>query len=87
MRVFKTKPIEWLEENAYRDIDGDWWENEKDEREWCENSHKNSLDIVMYLNWDWIINDILIIDYACTPEIEWGIEYEMTKENYPEYFL
>jgi len=92
--AIKLKPIEWFEENAFLDHDGDYHPT-KDDRYYYDNYHsmpkdgngklyyksiysKNILDRIMY-----------IIKYE-SEKLElykWGIEEIYTPETHPQYFI
>ena len=85
LRFFKLKPKKWFKENAFQDEQGDWFESESARNSWTSNPSDMIYIFSSDINLDWvyILDERDYDDYY----IDWAVEYELTKDTYPEYFL
>ena len=86
MKLAKIQNKEWLDANAFKDIDGDYWLNETAFYVW-DRSVRNKPDHSAWI----AAGDVGKVvdtdgDYLGM-KIEWGLERYLTPENDPEYFL
>lgn len=87
MRWFKLKPMKWFKEHSYEDKERDFFLSRA-----AYMAFQDDKDDVAFLTTHEINSGVIKIneDDKCdwTPdEISWGIEYELTKETNPEYWL
>ncbi len=86
VRIFKLKPKEWFKDNAYQDRDGDWFESKCAADSWSRQDNP----VATYILPKDVFDNIYTVDprqYLLGVDIDWAVEYELTKEEYPEYFL
>jgi len=91
MRIIKIKPLSWFQENAYKDDHGDWWESEEICDNW-ETDNWSSKDTGTFGDLLWVyahnIGTTFNMDNNYPGyKIDWAIEKEYTKEEYPEFYL
>ena len=86
MKIYKLKPLEWFKLNTFKDDDGDYWESEYYFNEWSNDMNKGNLK---YIDSGAVQLEVLNIDkdFIMVTQVDWGTEYEITRETYPEYFL
>lgn len=86
-KIYKLKSDVWINENCFIDKDGDYWETQEDFTKWDTDTNNNEHYVVRYI----LANDIIDGVYQITDDwgvdIDWGVDYELTRQNNPEYFL
>ena len=82
--------LEWLKENAFQDIDKDWWISEED----YSNFDTHSLEAnyrTQELLYSPAVGQLMSeIEYTVESQesnIDWAIKEIYTQETHPEYFL
>ena len=85
-RHFKLKSKEYFDLNCFYDDLGDIWNNEEDYNEWSNNRNGS---VLKYIVFEEIVCGVFTLLPADAPifNIDWAIDYEITKEINPEYFL
>ena len=88
-RFVKYKNREWFEKNAYEDDESDWWISEAEYQQWDNSSTGDTkTDFVR----DIVIGKAKVLRKSYDDEWEsdpfdWAIDFTITKETHPEYFL
>jgi len=90
--LVRIKPLEWFEENAFSDEDGDFWPNEKDRDLFNQCEVMEIPDEVReynthHLNSLVIKNKILHIDSKNLDDIMWGVEKVLDPEKDSMYYV
>ncbi len=85
-RYVRFRSVDWFKENAWEDFDGDYWPTEEDYKLWDKDSSDEDYILSKWIMWQ---DAGKIVSYKEYEKINpaWGIEEEITKEEYPEYYL
>jgi hypothetical protein len=86
MRLAKIQPLEWFESNPdiFTDYTGDFWPDAEAFKKWDDTKTGNFKK--------WVDRDdpgcVVDLEYDYTEiDVEWAVEYYLTKEEQPEYYL
>jgi len=82
----RFKSAGWFELNGWKDFDQDWWPSEKAYKEWDNSSTDASSKLDQWVLYQDVGKIVSIEEYKTTNP-KWGIKEEITKEEYPEYYL
>ena len=79
--------LEWLEKNAYKDEDQDWWETEADYNEWDDADGYDGAHLFYGGDEGAIWDTERYLKESKESKLEWAVELVYTKETHPERFL
>jgi len=86
-KKYLMQSLEWFEKNAFKDMDGEFWETEKLRDQYNKGEEYeipwNNEDLEPAIPAK-ICGGIWIID---TEKKMWGVKIVLTVEEYPEYFI
>ena len=88
-KLYQLQSLEWLEENAYKDLDGDWWirkeaykSHEKAGMEMYDDS-----ELLYEPNAGALLTQAEYLKESEQSYFDWAIRIVYTRQSHPEYFL
>ena len=88
-KLYQLQSLEWLEENAYKDQDDDWWIN-KEAFEAHENAGLEDYDdseLVYEPQVGTLLTQAEYLKERKESNFDWAIRIMYTRQSHPEYFL
>ncbi len=85
-RFVRFKSEEWFKKNGWEDFDYDWWPSKEVYEKWEMSSEDENHILSQWIHWE-DIGKIVDYDGYVNTNPSWGIEEEISEEEYPEYWL
>ena len=92
----RIQPLSWFEENAHKDNDNDYWENEETAGIYFKYQMQEKIDIADYEKFfytgthvspELTYGKVIDVDNFYKSSWEWAVQEYITQDKYPEYFL